>query len=1487
MKGSSSILNSKEPFFEELMPTEERARIPRNIGNAKAQSPAIDTPSTDTVPAAKAQRIVISFPQAVPMASNLKRRMIVSESEDEEDEEDDEDEEFDRALTESRAEYEALGMTKEKLSRRSTANTSPFSSKETSRSVGRSRSRAAADAARRRVTMSYEDSSQLLDMDVRDDNKNNSRIGTRSSGRVTSNVYNGGQKSRSGTSKKPRINSSRDTNVAQRSLGYYFVNQNYLDEAGNILIVGEDDPPKDEEEEETLPVRILDDFTVYNLLESNGRGGFKIAGLESYYVEGYDLRASGKVKPESVDNNGGADQIISEDDESGDELEEEQSINISTIFYVQLTMDPTTKEDIVWIRTQFAFYRLEQPSAMYATCFSKTMKQRLIPYDDDDTMETSEYEDDVSDDTEDSSDGASTRSAVKKNTKDKASIKRKKASKSRSKIPSTNGRAAAEPCVTPLIASLSGDLFSRQLNVASHEVDDAAQALLEDEQELSRVVKDFTFETDWIGGAIGKNGERTYYSGARVDGVNLTAGDCIYVRNDSPEPWLAKIMYFFELEKCKYYHIRYFSRGSETILMETAGAREIFLLDNCGDAELVTVMGKCPVTFVGDAEEIPSKDYYYRFWYDSKHLWTFEDAIGHEALTEANIALCQQYEPCVSCSRSIQETLDDVSPTIIHRGLDAISSFRYRKQEYHERDFVYLVNSYEVDGIMIPIPNCMDTNPYNIGQILRIHSSQEGDQIDITVEVRLFERYDNFLDQNPILSCRGNRIQKPVFKDHRRLVLTNNIQKFTIDSLEGTCRVRFITETDDYNLEAQKALGEYKDQADAFYYKDYLIPQSEYSGDGTLEGYTLKARLIPTVAQKQSAKKGGCDIECPASRRQRLARISDCGTIVVENETTVIQRPRPCRICEEEWRTQSDNQTEFLANVRKLRALDIFSGCGGLSLGLKESNVVETRYSIEFMTSAAQTYRHNFPGATVYNDDANILLSRAINQINGKNVQPRNDFAGNPLPAMPLPEDVDLIYCGPPCQGFSRMNMFQKADDLKNSLIATAMSYVDIYKPQYFLLENVRGMLSFRLGKVKVRNKWEGGIHMGVVKFVVRCLTAMGYQCRFGLMQAGHHNLPQSRRRLFIWGAKLGSSLPDFPKPLTCFPYNEGLKISPPPGLNDHSPFSYQRTRVTQAPDPAVTVRDAIGDLPGFEYINPHLQYEEMEGEKKERLQEERWAFREARRLRRRKAKQLQRMVERYGIEFNESDVDGYLSYTDESENEREREEERRAEAKEMNGKATIVPGRPYYPLLDGRAPASGVGYTVHDDQAYDSADGGLRGKYSSRPQSEYQRRMRARTGKAVMNHVVRTFNDMNLERICRVAMRPEADHRSLPKLLKPWCLSSPDSAASRNNDWAGLFGRLDFEGQFQTAVTGMQPMGKQGKVIHPNQSRVLSVRESARVQGFPDDFEFFSATNDVKWMYTQIGNAVPPPLAKALGTKLRDAMMLNNSTKGKGKKNI
>ncbi len=96
-----------------------------------------------------------------------------------------------------------------------------------------------------------------------------------------------------------------------------------------------------------------------------------------------------------------------------------------------------------------------------------------------------------------------------------------------------------------------------------------------------------------------------------------------------------------------------------------------------------------------------------------------------------------------------------------------------------------------------------------------------------------------------------------------------------------------------------------------------------------------------------------------------------------------------------------------------------------------------------------------------------------------------------------------------------------------------------------------------------------------------------------------------------------------------------------------------------------------------------------------------------------------------------------------------------------------------------------------------------------------------------------------------------------------PWCLPN---TMDRHNGWRGLFGRVDLNGHFPTSTTDPQPMGKVGQVFHPSQDRIMSVRECARSQGFPDHHLF---SGNVHNRHRQVGNAVPPPLARALGKQL------------------
>jgi len=127
---------------------------------------------------------------------------------------------------------------------------------------------------------------------------------------------------------------------------------------------------------------------------------------------------------------------------------------------------------------------------------------------------------------------------------------------------------------------------------------------------------------------------------------------------------------------------------------------------------------------------------------------------------------------------------------------------------------------------------------------------------------------------------------------------------------------------------------------------------------------------------------------------------------------------------------------------------------------------------------------------------------------------------------------------------------------------------------------------------------------------------------------------------------------------------------------------------------------------------------------------------------------------------------------------------------------------------------------------------------------------------------------------VCSCKGRQGCKEKCQEKTLIPWCLPH---TADRYNQWSGLYGRLNYDGYFATTVTMPEPMGKQGRVLHPTEHRIYTVREAARSQGFKDNARFCGSLTD---KYRQIGNAVPPPLAFALGIELRYALAKSEKAK-------
>ena len=229
-----------------------------------------------------------------------------------------------------------------------------------------------------------------------------------------------------------------------------------------------------------------------------------------------------------------------------------------------------------------------------------------------------------------------------------------------------------------------------------------------------------------------------------------------------------------------------------------------------------------------------------------------------------------------------------------------------------------------------------------------------------------------------------------------------------------------------------------------------------------------------------------------------------------------------------------------------LIAFDVFAGCGGLSKGLLNAGM-QVPWAVELDEHASNSYRTAHPLTSVYNEDATVVL---------KAIEAKDS-------CVPGRGDVDIVVGGPPCQGFSGYNRYRRASDPRNSLVSTFLSYVEVLRPRYVLMENVPGMLSMASGKV--------------TPAILDCLKAFGYSTRLGILQAGYYGIPQNRWRVFIWAAYKKTTLPNFPAPSHNFPKKTLFGAT---GFREHVVLPQPATNPQKELRHTVTVADAIRDLP-------------------------------------------------------------------------------------------------------------------------------------------------------------------------------------------------------------------------------------------------------------------------------------------------------------------
>lgn len=172
------------------------------------------------------------------------------------------------------------------------------------------------------------------------------------------------------------------------------------------------------------------------------------------------------------------------------------------------------------------------------------------------------------------------------------------------------------------------------------------------------------------------------------------------------------------------------------------------------------------------------------------------------------------------------------------------------------------------------------------------------------------------------------------------------------------------------------------------------------------------------------------------------------------------------------------------------RVVSLFSGAGGMDLGFEKAGF-DIVWANDFFKEAVESYKKNVSKNVVYGDITKIDSSE-------------------------IPDDIDLVIGGFPCQGFSVANTKRSMKDERNFLYKEMLRVIKDKNPKFFVAENVKGLLSMEKGKV--------------FEMIKKDFESLGYKVDARLLNAAEYGVPQARERLVIIGNRLGIENP-FPTP--------------------------------------------------------------------------------------------------------------------------------------------------------------------------------------------------------------------------------------------------------------------------------------------------------------------------------------------------------------------
>lgn len=201
----------------------------------------------------------------------------------------------------------------------------------------------------------------------------------------------------------------------------------------------------------------------------------------------------------------------------------------------------------------------------------------------------------------------------------------------------------------------------------------------------------------------------------------------------------------------------------------------------------------------------------------------------------------------------------------------------------------------------------------------------------------------------------------------------------------------------------------------------------------------------------------------------------------------------------------SKDRPRVRTSAQEIRAVDLFCGCGGLTLGIREAARglgcgFRSVFASDINKEALDVYTKNFQPDFADNKPIEKIINGELGEKPTPEEQAFCDKVGN----------IDILVAGPPCQGHSNLNNHTRRNDPRNLLYLRAVRCAEILKPDTLIIENVPGVLHDKHGVLQTADEY---------------LKTLGYSVDFDIIRMWKIGVAQTRQRMLLVASRVAKDV--------------------------------------------------------------------------------------------------------------------------------------------------------------------------------------------------------------------------------------------------------------------------------------------------------------------------------------------------------------------------